>query len=277
MTEISGRTAFITGGASGIGLGIARALADAGAKIALADIDTLALDAAKAELAPKTEVEIVNLDVRDREAFARAADDIEASLGPVSLLFNNAGVSGAGLPAAKMTYAQWDWGVGINLNGVINGVQTFLPRMVQRGGGGHIVNTASGAGLAATGSGILYCTTKFAVVGMAETLFNELQPLGIGASVLCPGPVATNIVENSKRDQPSLWPMVSEEERAKLAERAEMAKAMLSQGVSIDEVGQMVLRAVRANQLHIHTDRIMLPYIEARQRQLLAAMPPERQ
>ncbi len=277
MTEVSGRTAFITGGASGIGLGIARALAEAGAKIALADIDAAALETAKAEFAPKTEVEIVELDVRDREAFVRAADEIEARLGSVSLLFNNAGVSGAGLPAAKMTYAQWDWGVGINLVGVINGTQTFLPRIVQRGQGGHIVNTASGAGLAATGSGVLYCTTKFAVVGMAETLFNELQPLGIGASVLCPGPVATNIVDNSRRSQPELGPLLSEDERAKIAERAAMAKTFLSQGVSIDEVGQMVLRAVRANQLHILTDRIMLPYIEARQRQLLAAMPPEHQ
>ncbi len=274
MTEVSGRTAFITGGASGIGLGIARAFAAAGAKLVIADIDAAGLASAKSELESVTPVEAVTLDVRDRARFAEVADQVEARLGPVSLLFNNAGVSPSQLPAAQMSFAQWDWGVGINLQGVINGVQTFLPRILDRGEGGHIVNTASGAGLAPTSSGVLYCTTKFAVVGMAETLSLELTPLGIGVSVLCPGPVATNIVETSKHGRPEFGPEFSQEDHARAADRAARIKGFLSQGVSPDAVGEMVLQAVRANRLHIITDRLMLPYIEARQQLLLDAIPP---
>ena len=149
MTEVAGRTAFITGGGNGIGLGIARAFARAGARLALADRDADALASAKAELSGMTAVETMVLDVRDRDAFGRAADDVEAKLGPVSLLCNNAGVSG-GAPAGKFTYELWDWSLGINLGGVVNGVTTFLPRMIARGDGGHVVNTASGAGLIET-------------------------------------------------------------------------------------------------------------------------------
>ncbi|HKU97376.1 MAG TPA: SDR family NAD(P)-dependent oxidoreductase, partial [Vineibacter sp.] len=140
MTNVSGRTAFITGGANGIGLGIARAFAKAGARLALVDQDEEALARARTELAATTEVETVVLDVRDRAAFTGVADRIEARLGPVSLVVNNAGVAG-GAPAPKLTYELWDWGLGINLDGVVNGVQTFLSRMVERGAGGHIVNT----------------------------------------------------------------------------------------------------------------------------------------
>jgi NAD(P)-dependent dehydrogenase (short-subunit alcohol dehydrogenase family) len=165
MIDVSNRTAFITGGANGIGLGIARAFAKNGTKIAIADLDETALARAKAELSAITKVEAVVLDVRDRENYARTAGRIEASLGPVSLLFNNAGIAG-GAAATKMTYEMWDWGVGINLMGVINGIQTFLPRMAERGDGGHIVNTASGAGLVMSGSGVLYHTTKYGVVGL---------------------------------------------------------------------------------------------------------------
>jgi NAD(P)-dependent dehydrogenase (short-subunit alcohol dehydrogenase family) len=188
MEDLAGRTAFITGGANGIGLGIARAFARAGAKLALADVDAPALAQAQAELAKETEVETFVLDVRDRAAYARAADDVEARLGPVSLLFNNAGIALA-LPPAAMTFESWDYALGINLGGVVNGIQTFLPRMLARGGGGHVVNTASGAGLAAPGSGFLYHTAKFAVVGLSESLRFELLGAGFGVSVLCPGPV----------------------------------------------------------------------------------------
>jgi NADP-dependent 3-hydroxy acid dehydrogenase YdfG len=152
MERIAGRTAFITGGANGIGLGIARAFARAGAQVALADVDATALGAAQAELAKETRVETFVLDVRDRDAFARAADETETRLGPVSLLFNNAGVA-LSVPAEQMTYEAWDYALGINLDGVVNGLQTFVPRMCARGGGGHVVNTASGAGLAAPGAG----------------------------------------------------------------------------------------------------------------------------
>ncbi len=172
MDRVEGKAAFITGGARGIGLGIARAFARTGAKLALADLDQAALAAAKSELAGLTAVETFVLDVRDRPAYARVADEAESRLGPVSILCNNAGVGG-GTHVTRLTYEYWDWVMGINLNGVINGIQTFLPRMLERGGGAHIVNTASGAGLAATTSGLLYTTSKFAVVGLSEALRRE--------------------------------------------------------------------------------------------------------
>ena len=272
MTEVAGRTAFITGGANGIGLGIARAFAREGVKLALADIDADALDRARAELSATTEVETAVLDMRDRDAFAGIADAVEAKLGPVSLVINNAGVAG-GAPATKLTYELWDWNLGINLQGPISGVQTFLPRMAARGGGGHIVNTASSAGLAASVSGVLYHTAKFAVVGLSEALHGELAPLGIGVTVLCPGPVATGIIARTRQMQPSVVrQMTGEQHAAARARSAEMAR-MLDAGVPPDAVGAMVLDAVRANRLYIHTDLSMMPLIEARCHALLAAMP----
>jgi NAD(P)-dependent dehydrogenase (short-subunit alcohol dehydrogenase family) len=273
MTDVAGRTAFITGGANGIGLGIARAFASAGARLALADLDAEALAVAKAELSPLTPTETYRLDVRDRDAYARTADAAEAALGPVSLLVNNAGVAG-GAAAPKMTYDLWDWGLGVNLGGVVNGVQTFLPRMTIRGGGGQIVNTASGAGLVASGGGVLYHTAKFGVVGMTEALRAELKPHGIGCTVLCPGPVATDIVARTDRLQPRDAPSVAPE-RAAAEARIRQLTGWLARGVHPDAVGQMVLAAVLANRLYVHTDRMMVPGIEARTRELLDAMPAE--
>jgi len=270
MEDIAGRAAFITGGANGIGLGIARAFARAGAKLALADVDTAALGAAQAELSKETEVETFALDVRDRAAFARAADETEARLGPVSLLFNNAGIALA-VPPAQMSYEIWDYALGVNLNGVVNGVQTFVPRMLARAktlGGGHVVNTASGAGLAAPGSGFLYHTAKFAVVGMSESLRFELAGAGIGVSVLCPGPVATKILHHTLRTQPASAPRLD-------ASMVNAIDGFLGAGESPDDVGEMVLRGVRANALYIHTDRIMELPIQARTKALLDALPPK--
>ena len=229
MENVAGRTAFITGGASGIGLGIARAFARAGARIALADVDAAALGAAQAELAKDTPTEAFVLDVRDRAAYARAADEAEARLGPVSLLFNNAGVALA-IPALQMSYETWDFALGVNLDGVVNGLQTFVPRMCARGAqldGAHIVNTASGAGLATPGSGYLYHTAKFAVVGLSESLRFELQGNGIGVSVLCPGPVATKIIHHTMQTQPASAPRLD-------AQTVEMVDSFLGSGVSPD-------------------------------------------
>lgn len=272
MTEVAGRTAFITGGANGIGLGIARSFARAGAKLALVDIDETALEAAKAELSALTDVETAVLDMRDRPSFVVVADRIEAKLGPVSLVVNNAGIAG-GAAAHKLNYDLWDWGLGVNLDGVVSGVQTFLPRMVERGGGGHIVNTASGAGLVASASGVLYHTAKFAVVGMSEALALELAPREIGVSVLCPGPVATGIIARTRTMQPRAADTRTEAQRAAArAQSAHMAK-LLDEGVSPDAVGEMVLDAVAHDRLYIHTDRSMASLIEARCKALLDAMP----
>ena len=270
MDRIDGKVAFITGGARGIGLGIARAFARAGAKLALADIDQASLAAAKSELSDVTQVETFVLDVRDRSAYARVADETESRLGSVSILCNNAGVAGS-QHVTRLTYEYWDWVIGINLNGVINGVQTFLPRMLKRGDGGHIVNTASGAGLVATSSGLLYTTSKFAVVGLSESLRLELQPFKIGVSVLCPGPVNTQIISNTNDTRPTSLTV----EETKMWEAATtQAKAFLAAGVDPNEVGEMVLAAVKSDRLYIHTDRIVGGLIEARAKALLDAMPP---
>jgi NAD(P)-dependent dehydrogenase (short-subunit alcohol dehydrogenase family) len=178
----------------------------------------------------------------------RRADEAEALLGPVSILCNNAGVAGAA-PVQRLTYDLWDWVMGINVNGVINGMQTFVPRMIERAKGGHVVNTASGAGLAATASGTMYATSKYAVVGLSETMHLELQPFDIGVSVLCPDPVRTDIIANTRAQEPP------------------------RESVTPDDVGQMVLAAVQANRLYLHTDRIMLDAIRRRTEELLAAMP----
>lgn len=272
MMDIQGRTAFITGGANGIGLGIARTFARAGTKLALADLDSDGLARAKAELQEITQVETYRLDVRDRDAYAATADAAEAALGPVSLLFNNAGVIVAETPG-KLTYDLWDFAIGINLHGVINGIQTFVPQMLRSGQGGHIVNTSSGAGLVATGSGVLYCTAKFAVVGMSESLNLELASAGIGVSVLCPGPVATNVIHRSQEGAPKGAEPLSQAQEKRRAERREMLSQVLQQGTSADEVGRMVLTAVEQNRLYIHTDRFMEEPIKARTQALLDALP----
>jgi NAD(P)-dependent dehydrogenase (short-subunit alcohol dehydrogenase family) len=173
-----------------------------------------------------------------------------------------------------LTFELWDWGLGINLDGVISGIQTFLERMIDRKLGGHIVNTASGAGLVGAQSGVLYSTAKFAVVGLSESLEPELKRHGIGVSVLCPGPVATNIIAHTRTLQPSVArQMTTEQYEAAKTESARMSR-WLERGTEPDEVGRMVLRAVEANQLYVLTDRYMGPLIEERTRKLLAAMPP---
>jgi NAD(P)-dependent dehydrogenase (short-subunit alcohol dehydrogenase family) len=274
MTDIQGRTAFISGGGNGIGLGIARSFARAGAKLALADLDATALARAKAELQGITPIETYVLDVRDRAAYASTAEAVERALGPVSLLFNNAGVAG-GTALRGLTYELWDWYIGINLYGVINGLQTFLPRMLDSGLGGHIVNTSSGAGLVA-GTGVLYTTSKFAVVGLSEDLrvTPELAAAGIGVSVLCPARVATDIVQRSRDASPKAGPQLPEEAQKMMHEKLVQADRELHQyGVSINDVGEMVLKAVRENALYIHTDRTMEELIKTRTQALLEALP----
>src|SRR5262249_779486 len=228
MDRIEGRTVFITGGGRGIGLGMARAFAGAGAKLALADLDDEALVAARAELESRTAVQTVRLDVRDRRTYTRIADEIEATVGPVSILCNNAGVAGSTAPVNQLTFDLWDWVMGINVTGVINGMQIFIPRMIKRGDG-HIVNTASGAGLAATASGAMYTTSKFAVVGLSEAMRVQLAPFGIGVSVLCPGPVRTNIIANTRAQEPPREG-VTPDERQRERELAAMADRILQAG-----------------------------------------------
>ncbi|MEO3796430.1 SDR family NAD(P)-dependent oxidoreductase [Nonomuraea sp. B10E15] len=269
-------TSFITGAAQGIGLGIARALARQGGRLAIADIDDAALGEAAAELAELTEVAAFPLDVRDREAYARAADEAEARLGPVTVLCNNAGLAFPERPA-DMTYELWDLALDINLGGVVNGVQTFLPRMLRRGGPAHIVNTASAAGLIGAGVGPMYTSSKFAVVGLSESLRHQLETAGhpVGVTVLCPGGVASNIARSSRslvatqHGGPEL--RRAQDRIDQLMPRIDAAVARF--GVPADTVGELVIGAIRANDLYVLTDRAGIDLITARTQAILAAMP----
>jgi NAD(P)-dependent dehydrogenase (short-subunit alcohol dehydrogenase family) len=195
MKDLAGKVAFITGGGSGVALGQAKAFAAVGMKIVIVDIRQDHLDSALAWFKErKLPAHGVRLDITDRKAYAAAADEAERVMGPVQLLCNTAGVSQFG-PAQMATYEDWDWQMSVNLGGVINGVQTFVPRMLRHKLGGHIVNTASMAGILPIGGATIYCTSKFAVRGLSECLRQDLAPHGIGVSVLCPGAVNTNIHE----------------------------------------------------------------------------------
>ncbi|SFJ43905.1 NADP-dependent 3-hydroxy acid dehydrogenase YdfG [Amycolatopsis sacchari] len=263
MREWNGSVAFITGGGQGIGLGIARALAKRGVRLALADIDEAALARSKEELSSVTDVEVFRLDVRDREGFATAADEAEARLGPVDLLFNNAGIAPASaLP--DLTYEKWDLVLDINVVGVVNGLQTFLPRMIERGKGGYIVNTASGAGLVGHAN-VLYTTSKYAVVGLSEALRQPAEKHGIDVSVLCPAYVATGILEHTDGLLGS--------QTVHKGQTRKQAEGNLQSGVTIDSAGESVIAGMEAKAMWIHTDGSMKPYVRMRMEALLDSIP----
>src|SRR4030042_1347391 len=205
MKDVKGKVAFITGGASGIGRGIAKACAKYGMKVVIADSRQDALDEAMSYFKEKKlPVHPIKLDVTDREAYAKAADEAEKVFGKIHVLVNNAGVASGG-PVQNMTYKDWDFGIGVNIVGVINGLVTILPRIIKHGGGGHIVATSSTAGFCAVGGTVIYNTSKYAVAGMMETAATDLQDLNIGASVLIPGPTVTNLGPSTFANRPEKY------------------------------------------------------------------------
>jgi NAD(P)-dependent dehydrogenase (short-subunit alcohol dehydrogenase family) len=253
MKDLAGKVAFITGGGSGVALGQAKAFAAAGMKIVIADIRRDHLDAAVAWFQEqKLPVHGIQLDITDRKAYAAAADETEKTFGPVQLLCNTAGVSQFG-PVQQATFDDWDWQMSVNLGGMINGVQTFVPRMLKHALGAHIVNTASMAGFLPLPGCAIYCTTKFAVRGLSECLQLDLAPAGIGISVLCPGAVNTNIHEAvltrpkhlSNTGYYGADPAVMKS-----------LKEVIAPGYDPVELGEIVVRAVQANQLYV------IPYAE---------------
>src|SRR6185312_13198702 len=199
MREFKGKAAFVTGGASGIGLAMGKAFAQAGMKVMLADIEQEALDRALKELSG-FEVRGVACDVADPESVERAAQAAFAAFGKVHVVCNNAGVAASG-GIDHISIDNWRWVIDVNLMGVLYGIRSFLPHIRAHGEGGHIVNTASMAGMI-NGMGFSpYAATKFAVVSMSEGLALQLQPLGIGVSVLCPAYVRTRIGESGRNRQ----------------------------------------------------------------------------
>jgi NAD(P)-dependent dehydrogenase (short-subunit alcohol dehydrogenase family) len=200
MKRVDGKVAFITGGASGIGFGMAQAFLKSGMKVIVADILQERIDEAARILAQSTnqDYHFIKVDVTDRAAMAAAAAEAERVFGKVHVLCNNAGVYG-NLPIETASYEDWDWVLGVNLGGVVNGIVSFLPKIIAHGEGGHIVNTSSMAGLIPLPSGGgLYATSKFAVRGLTDSLRLALGAHNIGVSVLCPGMTRTRIMEAEK-------------------------------------------------------------------------------
>lgn len=245
MLDFAGRTAFVTGGANGIGLGLVRALLAQGCKVAIADIREEALTAAMKTL-DNQGVLPVQLDVASRAGFAEAADRAEAALGPVSLLFNNAGIN-LFQTIDESSYDDWDWVMGVNLHGVINGVMTFAPRMKALGQGGHIVNTASMASFLCGGAPGIYNTTKFAVRGLSESLRYSLAPHGIGVSVLCPGLVKSHIYASDEVRPAALSAGAKPVDSAAI-DRLEQLHQF---GMEPDVIAARTLDAVQENRFHI--------------------------
>jgi NAD(P)-dependent dehydrogenase (short-subunit alcohol dehydrogenase family) len=280
MKDLKGKVAFITGGASGIGLGIAKACARHGMKVVIADKRQKALDEAMAYFKEKKlPVHPIQLDVTDREAYAKAADEAEKVFGKIHVLVNNAGV-GSGGPVQMTTYKDWDYSVGVNLGGVINGVMTILPRILKHGEGGHIVSTSSTNGIAATGVSVPYCTTKFAVAGMMEALATELQEKGIGASVLIAGPNRTNLGQSSFENRPDhlrnegeTWPPKPPPGAPNRPRRS--PEEMMTAFIDPVETGERVVRGIRNNDLFIHTHPEFKEGYIARHDAIIRAIPDE--
>jgi len=247
MKHVEGKVAFITGGASGIGFGMAQVFLKSGMKVIIADILQERLDEAAHILAQSTnrDYHFIKVDVTDRAAMAAAAEEAGRVFGKVHVLCNNAGVYG-NLPIETASYEDWDWVLGVNLGGVINGLVSFLPKMIAHGEGGHIVNTSSMAGIIPLPSaGGLYATSKFAVRGLTDSLRLALGAHNIGVSVLCPGMTRTRILEAEKhRSAPEAKP-------ATAGTNPELFNPDMNDGMDPVELGERVLLGIQRNDAYI--------------------------
>ncbi|NWK96159.1 NAD(P)-dependent oxidoreductase [Sphingobium lactosutens] len=270
MADVRGRTAFITGGANGIGLGIARALVRAGANVVIADIREEALAQAKADLGADAQVETVQLDVTDRAGFARAADAAEARFGKIHMLIGNAGVGVMG-PVLDARYDDWDWGLGVNLGGVINGLVTILPRIKAHGEGGQVVTTSSQSALLPISYSAIYTAAKAAVLGISEAIRGELAAENIGVSAFMPGPVQSNIAHSGE-----LRPAEYRSDSGYRQREEDLEKRPVSPlWMSADEVGERVLAGICDNDLYILTHPEFADGMRTRFDAILASMPDE--
>ena len=268
MRDVEGKTAFITGGASGIGFGMARAFLNAGMKVVMADIRQDHIDEAKSVLAGSNRpYHFIRLDVTDRAAMAAAADEVERVFDKVHVVCNNAGVAG-NAPIDQADYEDWDWVMGVNLGGVVNGVKTFAPRIKKHGEGGHIVNTSSMAGIIPlTASGGIYAASKFAVRGLTESLRLAMGQYNIGVSVLCPGLVHTNIMDGEKSRPEHL------KGKTQYASRHAGAASPALAGMDPLEMGERVLRGIRRNDAYILTHGEFKDEVAGLFQDILAAFP----
>jgi NAD(P)-dependent dehydrogenase (short-subunit alcohol dehydrogenase family) len=259
MTDIAGKTAFINGGASGIGLALAKTLMSRGAKVVIADIDDNALSTAQSALGKAATA--VSCDVANLVSVEKGAETALSACGEIHLLFNNAGV-GAGGVAGKISIEDWRWAVDVNLMGVVHGVETFVPIIQSQKKGGHIINTASIAGHISAPYVAPYSATKFAVVGYSECLKLELAMDNIGVSVLSPAFVRTNI-HRSGEHRPSAGNETPNED-------SDPIKTLVEGGLDPAIVAEWTADSIEANRFHIFTHPALMSAIEERVQGLLA-------
>jgi NAD(P)-dependent dehydrogenase (short-subunit alcohol dehydrogenase family) len=252
IADLEGKVAVVTGAASGIGLGIARRLAAAGAQVVIGDVEETALRAAADEVGALG----VRTDVRHRDSVQALADAAVERFGTVNVVANNAGVGPFGR-LADLTEADWRWIVDVNLWGVIHGVGVFLPILKVAPGGGHIVNTASMAGLRPGPNLGAYTVTKYGVVALSETLAIELEQDGapVGVTVLCPGPVHTNIGTSTRNRPPGLEGALADADLPMVEGRTWMEP---------DEVGDITVQAILNGDLYAVTHPAMFPPVQER-------------
>jgi len=277
MQDLAGKTAFITGGGSGIGLGIAKVLAREGMHVAVADVRQESVDHTTASLGVDGRRALgIVLDVTDRKAFAEAAHEVEQVMGPLHVLCCNAEVCEPGR-IKDAEYADWDWIMGVTLGGVVNGIRAFLPGMLRHGQPGHVLATASMAGLVPRAHGGIYSVGKAAVVGLIEALRMELASTRLGVSVICPGATRTNI-GTTPALRPARFQVAG---RPGLLADAPPSPEVLGlrqemQRLAMDplEVGEKVLRGMRRNDLYILPHAEFAREIRGHMDDIIAAMPP---
>ncbi|WP_433502784.1 SDR family NAD(P)-dependent oxidoreductase [Pseudonocardia halophobica] len=264
--EIRGRTAVVTGAGSGIGEGLARALAAEGCSVVVSDVEGDRAAAVAADIGPSALG--VRTDVADRDSVAELAAAARDRFGAVHLLFNNAGVSyhRRGIHA---TYEDWQWVLGVNLWGVVHGVTEFLPAMLESGEDCHIVNTASMNGIVPSAHSAMYSASKYGVVGLTETLHNELQGTRVGVTALCPAGVTTRITD-SVRNRPD-WAAQADGTRPP---HAPSSSFDISPPLQPAEVAQLTLDGVRNRALYVFTDPKVQALLEAHHATMLAAFAP---
>ncbi|HEY5208410.1 MAG TPA: SDR family NAD(P)-dependent oxidoreductase [Stellaceae bacterium] len=271
MRDFKGKTAFITGGASGIGLGLARTFADAGMNVVLADIEGPALTAAVTSLTAQGASAIgVECDVADRQSYGRAADKAFAAFGSVHLLCNNAGVARTG-NIWEITESDWEWTIGVNLLGMIHGLQIFVPHMKAHGVASHIVSTSSMAGMRPSVAGGPYTATKYAMVGLSEVLATELAGSNIGVSVFCPFQVRTNMPNNGRNRPARFGGPIDPKADADAADHIATMMERNRDGMDPREAGLRVMKGIENDQLFIFSHAGEKPQVAARFDRILAA------
>jgi NAD(P)-dependent dehydrogenase (short-subunit alcohol dehydrogenase family) len=275
MKEFKDKVALVTGAASGIGYAMADRFASVGMKVVLADVEESALAAAENGLKAKgAPVLAVRTDVSKADDVEELAKRVYDKFGGVHVLCNNAGVGGGGL-SWETPLEDWHWVLGVNLWGVIHGIRTFIPRMLKDGSEGHVINTASVAGLITSPYMAVYGATKHAVVAITESMKMELDLVGakIGASVLCPGFVATKISE-SERNRPGGPPATGGESEQQVMLR-ELARQQIAGGIKPAEVAEAVLEAIRSERFYVVTHPRFSKVIRNRMENILEGRTPK--